>query len=83
MPQGKMKMSDLIIDYCASLIEKFILPLASTPMYLTFTVSPSASLSSTLSILSFAILEMCTRPSLPGTYSTKAPNSLMPVTVPV
>ena len=66
-----------------SFMLKLIRPILSFPRQTTFTTSPIESTSSTFSILSFEILEMCTMPSFPGANSKNAPNSLMLITFPV
>src|SRR3954470_13321848 len=66
----------------ASLRERRILPLRSTETTLTSTSSPSLSTSSTFFTRVLARSEMCTRPSVPGKISTKAPNSMIRRTVP-
>ncbi len=70
-------------SFGTSLMLKLMRPILSFPRHTTFTTSPSVRTSSTRLILSLAILEMCTIPSLPGANSRKAPKSLMLMTLPV
>ena len=59
--------------------------LASGSMLSTFTLttSPTLTASSTLLMRVGAHWLMCTRPSMPGSSSTKAPNVVMRTTLPV
>src|SRR5690606_27154608 len=65
----------------ASLRERRILPWRSMETTLTSTSSPSCSTSETFLTRWSESSEMCTRPSVPGKISTKAPNSTMRRTV--
>src|SRR3989454_2171422 len=66
----------------ASFRESLIFPDLSTSSTLTEMTSPSLSTSETLRTRSSASCEMCTRPSVPGKISTKAPKSTILRTVP-
>ena len=66
----------------SSFLDRLIRSWLSISVTLTVTLSPRLSTSSTLSILSLAILEMCSRPSCPGRISTNAPKFMIRLTVP-
>ena len=68
-----------ITPYSSSFLERLILFCASISVTLTFTTSPTFITSSTFSTLSLAILEMCSRPSLPGRISMNAPTEPLAV----
>ena len=63
------------VSRSASLRERRILPDLSTSRTLTSITSPSLTTSVTCCTRSLASCEMCTRPSVPGRISTKAPKS--------
>src|SRR5207253_8032257 len=65
-----------------SLRDSRIFPDLSTSSTFTSMTSPSLSTSDTLRTRSWASCEMCTRPSVPGKISTKAPKSTILRTVP-
>ena len=62
---------------------RLILPRASISAISTCSLSPTLTTSSTLAIrLPLPSLEMCTRPSRPGSSETNAPNAVVLTTVP-